>query len=988
MGAVLVQILVSVLLSVLVFISSFSTVWPSYAFKILESDESPIGYKITKSDANLIGSVIMLGSLSSIIFVGFVNEKIGRKRAEILAGLCMTLAWSVITTAKSVTQLVISRFILGFGSGIHLVTALIFIGEIGHMSVKGTLISIVTLMYNIGTLVSYLEGWFCSYEMINYLCLTTVVAFVIAVSFLKETPPYLLRLGKDKEALNSLKFYRGAKTINQDISDEFCSLQQANNNESHSKEILLDGEKEKLNKEKDVEQEQNITNQSPWKILLASKSAQRMIIILSVTIVLGVFMGMIGVQAYAGQFFRRAAPNISPDLCSVLLAVVVCLINLVAVVITDMIPRRDKYEDTDEMPVPWLVGKMSQLHLEVYTHNFTLNYPLGQGQIFSGTNVYGILRAPRTSSLEALVVSAPYRSLSSHQKGTAAGIALMLAFAKFARPQKYWAKDIIFLITEHEQLGMQAWLEAYHGLQSDAETFQMSLGNFWPPGSPSLDLEKLAPGFNWGGDHKKCLNPGKLKGRSGSIQAAINLEFHTPKIKYIEVKIEGLNGQLPNLDLVNLVHKLCVKSGIHHSYRNSYSWIRSRNKMDEWMNGFWTMFDMVVAQIDGVPDGNHGLFHRFGIEAVTLEGREATDAAGPAPRAHTLSTANFYRLGIALESILRSLNNLLERFHQSYFFYLLAATNRFISIGQYMPSLCLLCVAMLIRALSLWVSIQQDGEDETDKKNEQTKKQVKEKDSDSELPEDDKSEEVAVKSKKTKEREVPGDKKSKKVKKSEESSMSVVNIGANYLLVHLIGYAVMNSPVVFSQIGAKYNLPSEVSVYYGLIITSITLTITTPVLPRLVRTGRITIEEVYLVNILVLIELATVCLSVGMHNFPLGFVIAMLYTPLALITSVVFRRQSKLSSIFLFIKRVVCLLVHPLMAVSLGMIGFSRILFPEENFLDMVVRGRDAAMQATMFSIVDSMIYGNWLFNLGSAVLLPIWIIFWQILCTKVDTPT
>lgn len=29
------------------------------------------------------------------------------------------------------------------------------------------------------------------------------------------------------------------------------------------------------------------------------------------------------------------------------------------------------------MPVPWLVAKMSQLHLEVYTHNFTLNYPLG-----------------------------------------------------------------------------------------------------------------------------------------------------------------------------------------------------------------------------------------------------------------------------------------------------------------------------------------------------------------------------------------------------------------------------------------------------------------------------------------------------------------------------------------------------------------------------------------------------------------------------------
>jgi len=31
---------------------------------------------------------------------------------------------------------------------------------------------------------------------------------------------------------------------------------------------------------------------------------------------------------------------------------------------------------------------------------------------------------------------------------------------------------------------------------------------------------------------------------------------------------------------------------------------------------------MVMIQATGVPDGNHGLFHRFGIEAITLEGYE------------------------------------------------------------------------------------------------------------------------------------------------------------------------------------------------------------------------------------------------------------------------------------------------------------------------------------------------------------------------------
>lgn len=35
----------------------------------------------------------------------------------------------------------------------------------------------------------------------------------------------------------------------------------------------------------------------------------------------------------------------------------------------------------------------------------------------------------------------------------------------------------------------------------------------------------------------------------------------------------------------------------------------------------------------------------------------------------------------------RKLNNLLERLHQSYFFYLLPSLSRFVSIGLYMPAI-------------------------------------------------------------------------------------------------------------------------------------------------------------------------------------------------------------------------------------------------------------------------------------------------------------
>lgn len=52
---------------------------------------------------------------------------------------------------------------------------------------------------------------------------------------------------------------------------------------------------------------------------------------------------------------------------------------------------------------------------------------------------------------------------------------------------------------------MQAWLDAYHGVTSGQEDILIA---------------------------------GDLSGRAGSIQAAINLEFHTMKVTSIDVKVQ------------------------------------------------------------------------------------------------------------------------------------------------------------------------------------------------------------------------------------------------------------------------------------------------------------------------------------------------------------------------------------------------------------------------------------------------------------------
>uniref|UniRef100_A0A663MUR6 Glycosylphosphatidylinositol anchor attachment 1 n=1 Tax=Athene cunicularia TaxID=194338 RepID=A0A663MUR6_ATHCN len=121
------------------------------------------------------------------------------------------------------------------------------------------------------------------------------------------------------------------------------------------------------------------------------------------------------------------------------------------------------------MPVAWLEKTMWSLGLEVYQQPFarTLPFPdeTRERYMVKGTNVYGILRAPRAASTESLVLSVPCTEGPHNNQA----VGLMLALAAYFRGQIYWAKDIIFLVNEHDLLGMEAWLEAYHDVNVTGE---------------------------------------------------------------------------------------------------------------------------------------------------------------------------------------------------------------------------------------------------------------------------------------------------------------------------------------------------------------------------------------------------------------------------------------------------------------------------------------------------------------------------------------
>ena len=72
------------------------------------------------------------------------------------------------------------------------------------------------------------------------------------------------------------------------------------------------------------------------------------------------------------------------------------------------------------------------------------------------------------------------------------------------------------------------------------------------------------------------------------------------------------------------------------------------------------------------------------------------------------------------------------------------------------------------------------------------------------------------------------------------------------------------------------------------------------------------------------------------------------------------------------------------MIASLFIMCYTYMYFFSDSLPSILFRGYRATKQAFVFSIMDSMIYGNWLYDVTVFTMFPIWFIFWNILCFNI----
>ncbi|KAI5287228.1 Glycosyl phosphatidyl inositol protein transamidase complex subunit, partial [Ascosphaera acerosa] len=281
--------------------------------------------------------------------------------------------------------------------------------------------------------------------------------------------------------------------------------------------------------------------------------------------------------------------------------------------------------------------------LKVATQNYSYSCA---GAQHAGQNVYGIVQAPRGDATEAIVLVAAWETIDEQLNLN--GVALALTLARYFKRWSLWSKDIILLFPPDSRTGAQAWVDAYHDMH--------------PPSVQPLPL------------------------KSGALQGAVAFEYAAAHpFSALHVVYDGVNGQLPNLDLVNIAVLIA------HGQMGLPTALQGMLAHDDgYAARLRTMLRGMRGQALGHAAGAHSGFMPYHIDALTLQavGRGWHDEMA---------------LGRTVESIARSLNNLLEHFHQSFFFYLLMQTDRFVSIGTYLPSAMLVAGNFTVMAIALWL---------------------------------------------------------------------------------------------------------------------------------------------------------------------------------------------------------------------------------------------------------------------------------------------
>uniref|UniRef100_A0A8C6QEB7 Solute carrier family 2 (facilitated glucose transporter), member 6 n=1 Tax=Nannospalax galili TaxID=1026970 RepID=A0A8C6QEB7_NANGA len=215
-----------------VFLATFAAVLGNFSFGYALVYTSPVipalnlssdpALHLNKIQASWFGSVFTLGAAAGGLSAMVLSDLLGRKLSIMFSAVPSAVGYALMAGAQGLWMLLLGRMLTGFAGGLTAACIPVYVSEIAPPGVRGALGATPQLMAVFGSLSLYALGLLLPWRWLAVAGEGPVLIMILLLSFMPNSPRFLLSRGRDDEALRALSWLRS----DSDIHWEFEQIQE------------------------------------------------------------------------------------------------------------------------------------------------------------------------------------------------------------------------------------------------------------------------------------------------------------------------------------------------------------------------------------------------------------------------------------------------------------------------------------------------------------------------------------------------------------------------------------------------------------------------------------------------------------------------------------------------------------------------------------------------------------------------------------------
>ncbi|XP_051040901.1 solute carrier family 2, facilitated glucose transporter member 6 isoform X2 [Phodopus roborovskii] len=206
-----------------VFLATFAAVLGNFSFGYALVYTSPVipalklssdpALHLNKIQASWFGSVFTLGAAAGGLSAMVLNDLLGRKLSIMFSAVPSVIGYALMAGAHGLWMLLLGRMLTGFAGGLTAACIPVYVSEIAPPGVRGALGATPQLMAVFGSLSLYALGLLLPWRWLAVAGEGPVLIMILLLSFMPNSPRFLLSKGRDEEALQALTWLRADSEV-------------------------------------------------------------------------------------------------------------------------------------------------------------------------------------------------------------------------------------------------------------------------------------------------------------------------------------------------------------------------------------------------------------------------------------------------------------------------------------------------------------------------------------------------------------------------------------------------------------------------------------------------------------------------------------------------------------------------------------------------------------------------------------------------------